>query len=61
MQTIVLAYNRRVDIALKPTGQESAREYPFKSQDFAMLIDRNGPTRPGRGVEVAAEKEKMKK
>ena len=61
MQTIVLAYNRRVDIALKPTGQESAHEYPFKSLDFAMLIDRNGPTRPGRGVEVAAEKEKMKK
>ena len=61
MQTIVFAYNRRVDIALKPTGQESAREYPFKSQDFAMLIDRNGPTKPGRGVELAAEKEKMKK
>ena len=61
MQTIVLAYNRRVDITLKPTGQESAHEYPFKSQDFAMLIDRNGPTRPGRGVEAAAEKEKMKK
>ena len=61
MQTIVFAYNRRVDIALKPTGQESAHEYPFKSQDFAMLIDRNGPTKTSSGVELAAEKEKMNK
>ena len=61
MQTIVFAYNRRVDIAVKPTGQESAREYPFKSQDFAMLIDRNGPTKPAKVIELAAEKERMKK
>jgi outer membrane protein OmpA-like peptidoglycan-associated protein len=59
IQTIVFAYNRRVDIVLKPAGQESAREYPFKSQDFAALIDRNGPTKAGSGVELAAEKEKM--
>ena len=60
IQTMVFAYNRRVDITLKPTGQESAREYPFKAQDFAMLVDRNGPTKPS-GVEMAAEKEKMSK
>jgi outer membrane protein OmpA-like peptidoglycan-associated protein len=59
IQTIVLAYNRRVDIAVKPTGQQSAREYPFKAQDFARLIDRNGPAKPG-GVEMAAEKEKIR-
>jgi outer membrane protein OmpA-like peptidoglycan-associated protein len=58
LQTIVYAYNRRVDIISKPTGQESAREYPFNSQDFASLIDRNGPTKPN-GVEMAAEKEKI--
>jgi outer membrane protein OmpA-like peptidoglycan-associated protein len=58
MQTIVYAYNRRVDISSKPTGQESAREYPFQSQDFARLIDRNGPTKQPGGVELAAEKEK---
>jgi len=61
IQTITFAYNRRVDIALKPTGQESAREYPFNAQDYAMLIDRNGPTKPGSGVEMAAGKEKMNK
>jgi outer membrane protein OmpA-like peptidoglycan-associated protein len=59
IQTIVFAYNRRVDVVVKPTGQESAREYPFKSQEFATLIDRNGPTKTGNGVELAAEKEKM--
>jgi outer membrane protein OmpA-like peptidoglycan-associated protein len=57
IQTLVYAYNRRVDITSKPTGQESAHEYPFKSQDFANLIDRNGPTKSS-GVELAAEKEK---
>lgn len=60
IQTIVLAYNRRVDITLSTTGQESAREYPFKSQDFARLVDRNGPTKTG-GVQMAAEKEKASK
>ena len=58
IQTIVLAYNRRVDITSKPTGQESAREYPFKAEDFARLVDRNGPAKPG-GVEMAAKKEKI--
>jgi outer membrane protein OmpA-like peptidoglycan-associated protein len=58
IQTIVLAYNRRVDVTLSTTGQESARDYPFKSQDFARLIDRNGPTKPS-AVEMAAEREKL--
>jgi outer membrane protein OmpA-like peptidoglycan-associated protein len=60
IQTIVLAYNRRVDITSKPTGQESAREYPFKAEDFARLVDRNGPMKTG-GVELAAKKEKISK
>jgi len=60
IQTIVLAYNRRVDITLSTTGQESAREYPFKSQDFARLVDRNGPAKTN-GVEMAAQKEKTDK
>jgi len=60
IQTIVLAYNRRVDVTSKPTGQESAHEYPFKAEDFARLVDRNGPAKTG-GVEMAAQKEKIKK
>ena len=58
IQTIKLAYNRRVDITLTTTGQESARDYPFKSQDFARLVDRNGPAKTS-GVEMAAQKEKV--
>jgi outer membrane protein OmpA-like peptidoglycan-associated protein len=59
LQTIVYAYNRRVDITVNPAAQESAQDYPFKSQDFARLVDRNGPANPS-GVEMAAEKEKIK-
>ena len=59
MPTIVLAYNRRVDLTLSTTGQESARQYPFNTDDYARLVDRNGPAKAG-GVELAAERAKMK-
>ena len=59
LPTIVYAYNRRVDLNLSPAGQESARLYPFQSQDFPRLIDRNGPTK-ATGVELASKKEKEK-
>ena len=55
---IVLAYNRRVDFTLSSTGQESARAYPFNTDDFAKLAERNGPRRPPL-VEMAAQKERM--
>lgn len=58
LQTIVFAYNRRVDITVKPTGQESALNYPFQAQDFARLVDRNGPANTS-GVEMASQKEKI--
>lgn len=59
LPTIVLANNRRVDITLSTTGEESARLYPFTADDFATLSDRNGPEKKG-GVELAAEREKAK-
>jgi len=55
---IVLAYNRRVDFTLSSTGQESARTYPFSTNNFARLADRNG-LRKTRPVEPAAEKASM--
>jgi outer membrane protein OmpA-like peptidoglycan-associated protein len=55
---IVLAYNRRVDFTLSSTGQESAREYPFNTDDFVRLADRNGP-RKAHPVEPATEKTSM--
>lgn len=55
---LVLAYNRRVDLTLNATGQESALAYPINAADFASLVDRNGPKKPN-GVELAAEKERI--
>jgi outer membrane protein OmpA-like peptidoglycan-associated protein len=60
IQTIVLANNRRVDIGLKGTGQESAKTYPFNSSDYAELVDRGKPVEASSPVENAAEKEKVK-
>ena len=59
-QTIVLAYNRRVDFTVSTTAQESTRVYPFKTKGYARLVDRNGPKREG-SVELAAQREKIKK
>ena len=42
LHPVVLANNRRVDIAVS-TGQESLSQYQYKAEDFANLIDRNGP------------------
>jgi outer membrane protein OmpA-like peptidoglycan-associated protein len=59
IQTIVLANNRRVDIKLSGTAQESARTYPFSSSDYAALVDRGKPVEASPVV-AAAEKEKVK-
>ena len=57
LQTLVLANNRRVDITLSTTGQESAHQYPFKVEDFATLVNRNGANK--ESVQQAAEKTKI--
>ena len=36
---IVLAQNRRVDIVLSTTGQQSIRRYPFNAKDAHTLLD----------------------
>ncbi len=59
IQTVVLANNRRVDITLSKTGQESARMYPFNSPDYAALVNRGKPLE-AKVVENAGEKEKIK-
>ena len=58
LHTIALAYNRRVDITLTPTGQESVARYPFAAEDYATLVDRNGPNKSST-VQPAALKEKI--
>ena len=57
LHTLVLANNRRVDITLSTTGQESAHQYPFKAEDFATLVNRNGINK--EIVQMAAEKKKI--
>jgi outer membrane protein OmpA-like peptidoglycan-associated protein len=39
MQAIVLAQNRRVDVVLTGTGQQSTRRYPFNAKDALTLIN----------------------
>jgi hypothetical protein len=55
---IVLAYNRRVDLTLSSTGQESAHAYPFSAEDFARLAERD-PKKGPAPVQLAAEKEHL--
>lgn len=38
MRTIILASNRRVDVTLSTTGQESVRQFPFNAGDALTLI-----------------------
>jgi len=58
LRNLVLAYNRRVDLTLSSTGQESARAYPFNAEDFAALAERD-PKKGPAPVQLAAEKEHM--
>jgi outer membrane protein OmpA-like peptidoglycan-associated protein len=42
LQVMVLANNRRVDVTLSTTGQQSTRLYPFNAKDFLALINPKG-------------------
>ena len=50
LQTITLAQNRRVDITLSSTGQQSVRQFPFNAEDALTLIG------PKAGAKPAAKK-----
>ncbi len=43
LRTIVLAQNRRVDISLSTTGQESSQLYPFNVTDSETLLSTAAP------------------
>jgi hypothetical protein len=42
LAVIVLANNRRVDVTLSTTGQQSVRRYPFNARDAMALISTEG-------------------
>jgi outer membrane protein OmpA-like peptidoglycan-associated protein/opacity protein-like surface antigen len=53
LQVMVLANNRRVDISLSTTGQQSTHRYPFNARDYLALIntsagDTKAPAKPAR-------------
>jgi outer membrane protein OmpA-like peptidoglycan-associated protein len=43
LTVIVLAQNRRVDVTLSTTGQQSVRLYPFNAADSMTLLDKMAP------------------
>jgi outer membrane protein OmpA-like peptidoglycan-associated protein len=59
IETVVLANNRRVDITLSGTQQESAKQYPFNSPDYTALVSRGKPLE-AKVLENAGQKEKIK-
>jgi hypothetical protein len=42
LQVMVLANNRRVDVTLSTTGQQSTHGYPFNARDYLALISMAG-------------------
>jgi outer membrane protein OmpA-like peptidoglycan-associated protein len=42
LEVLVLANNRRVDVTLSTTGQQSVRRYPFNAKDFLALVSPKG-------------------
>ncbi|HVS88511.1 MAG TPA: PKD domain-containing protein [Candidatus Acidoferrum sp.] len=42
LQVMTLANNRRVDVTLSTTGQQSTRRFPFNAQDYLALISTKG-------------------
>ncbi len=42
LRVLVLANNRRVDVTLSTTGQQSVRRYPFNAKDYLALINTKG-------------------
>lgn len=51
LPVIVLAQNRRVDVVLSTTGEQSVRQFPFNAADSMTLLDRKTP---GPGKKAAA-------
>ena len=56
-RTIILASNRRVDVTLSTTGQESVRQFPFSATDSLTLI--GGREKPATAKPVRKMKKKM--
>jgi len=59
LRVLVLANNRRVDVTLSTTGQQSVRGYPFNAKDYLALINLKGGEK--KPVKTGAKKPAAKK
>jgi outer membrane protein OmpA-like peptidoglycan-associated protein len=56
--TVRLASNRRVDITLSTTGEQSVRRFPFNSRDALTLLSRSGGEKQKAKTATPAPKKK---
>jgi outer membrane protein OmpA-like peptidoglycan-associated protein len=54
--TVRLANNRRVDVTLSTTGEQSVRRFPFNAKDALTLLSREGGERGTAAKKPAAKK-----
>ena len=45
--TVRMANNRRVDVTLSTTGEQSVRRFPFNAKDALTLLSREGGSKTG--------------
>jgi outer membrane protein OmpA-like peptidoglycan-associated protein len=54
--TVRLANNRRVDVTLSTTGEQSVRRFPFNAKDSLTLLSRGGAAPAGTAAKTPAAK-----
>lgn len=59
--TVRLASNRRVDVTLSTTGEQSVRRFPFSSRDALTLLSRSGGEKGKAKTPAPAPKKKAAK
>jgi outer membrane protein OmpA-like peptidoglycan-associated protein len=58
--TVRLANNRRVDVTLSTTGEQSVRRFPFSAKDALTLLSRGGVETPKKKTAAPAPAKKAK-
>ena len=58
--TVRLANNRRVDVTLSTTGEQSVRRFPFNAKDALTLLSRGGAETPKKKTATPAPAKKAK-
>src|SRR5207244_9941713 len=58
--TVRLANNRRVDVTLSTTGEQSVRRFPFNAKDALTLLSRGGGETPKKKATTPAPAKQTK-